>query len=114
MSRSAAGESAERILFTHIAVPVMTRLGSPSARCSTAPRYPFQLGTGEAALDELMAQRAAGLHQSGKKNETLINPKDAAALGIVNGDRVRVFSRIGAVELVAAISDRPRRGLVAG
>ena len=75
--------------------------------------YPFQLGNRRnrhsmnSWLNEL-----PGLHRSGKGNEALINAKDAAGLGIVDGDRVRVFSPVGAVELVAAISDRPRRGLV--
>ena len=54
--------------------------------------YPFQLGNRRnrhsmnSWLNEL-----PGLHRSGKKNDALINPKDAAALGIVNRDRVRVF-----------------------
>ena len=75
--------------------------------------YPFLLGNRRnrhsmnSWLNEL-----PGLHRSGKGNEALINSKDAAGLGIVDGDRVRVFSHVGAVELVAAISDRPRRGLV--
>ena len=75
--------------------------------------YPFQLGNRRnrhsmnSWLNEL-----PGLHRSGKCNKALINPKDAAGLGIVDGDRVRVFSPVGAVELVAMISDRPRRGLV--
>ncbi|WP_431236806.1 molybdopterin-containing oxidoreductase family protein [Mycolicibacterium aichiense] len=53
-----------------------------------------------------------GLHPSGKDNHAVINSDDAAALGIVDGDRVRVFSDIGAIELTAVISDRPRRGVV--
>ena len=42
----------------------------------------------------------------------MINPDDAAALGIGDGDRVRVFSPVGAIELAAAVNDRPapRRG----
>lgn len=53
-----------------------------------------------------------GLHPSGKDNHAVINAKDAAALGIADGDRVRVFSPIGEVELAAEISDRPRPGVV--
>ena len=53
-----------------------------------------------------------GLHRSGKRNDVLINAEDAAALGISEGDRVRVFSAVGELELAAALSDRPRRGLV--
>jgi formate dehydrogenase len=53
-----------------------------------------------------------GLHPSGKRNEVLINPADAAALGIGDGDRVRVFSPVGEIELDAALSERLRAGLV--
>jgi formate dehydrogenase len=53
-----------------------------------------------------------GLHPSGKDNHAVINTADAAALGIAEGDRVRVFSPIGELELAAEVSDRPRRGVV--
>ncbi|WP_432246537.1 molybdopterin-containing oxidoreductase family protein [Mycolicibacterium sp. ELW1] len=53
-----------------------------------------------------------GLHPSGKDNHAVINSHDAAALGIADGDRVRVFSDIGAIELTAVVSDRPRPGVV--
>lgn len=75
--------------------------------------YPFQLGNRRnrhsmnSWLNEL-----PGLHRSGKGNDVLVNTADAAELGIVDGDRVRVFSPIGEVELAAVLSDRPRRGLV--
>jgi formate dehydrogenase len=75
--------------------------------------YPFQLGNRRnrhsmnSWLNEL-----PGLHPSGKRNEVLINPSDGAALGIGNGDRVRVFSPVGEIELEATLSDRLRAGLV--
>ncbi|WP_431231125.1 molybdopterin-containing oxidoreductase family protein [Mycolicibacterium psychrotolerans] len=53
-----------------------------------------------------------GLHPSGKDNHAVINTADAAALGIADGDRVRVFSPIGEVELTAEVNDRPRPGVV--
>lgn len=53
-----------------------------------------------------------GLHPGGKGNEVLLHPEDAAALGIASGDRVRVFSPTGRLEVTAALSDRPRRGVV--
>lgn len=75
--------------------------------------FPFQLGNRRnrhsmnSWLNEL-----PGLHRSGKDNDVLINTADAAELGIAEGDRVRVSSAVGAVELAAVLSDRPRRGLV--
>ena len=53
-----------------------------------------------------------GLHPGGKDNHAVINTADAAVLGVTDGDRVRVFSDIGAVELAAVVSDRPRPGVV--
>jgi len=76
-------------------------------------RYPFQLANRRSRhsmnswLNEL-----PGLHPSGKKNEVVINPEDAAALGVGDGDHVRVFSPVGEIELPAAVSKQPRRGVV--
>jgi formate dehydrogenase len=41
-----------------------------------------------------------------------INPDDAAELGVADGDRARVFSAVGEIELAAAVNKRPRRGVV--
>ena len=75
--------------------------------------YPFTLGSRRhrhsmnSWLNEL-----PGLHPAGRTNEALLNPADAAALGIDDGDRVRVFSPVGAVELDASVATGVRRGLV--
>ena len=75
--------------------------------------YPFQLANRRnrhsmnSWLNEL-----PGLHPSGKRNEVVIHPEDAAPLGISDGDRVRVFSAVGEIELAAVISDQPRPGVV--
>ncbi|WNG91676.1 molybdopterin-dependent oxidoreductase [Mycobacterium sp. ITM-2016-00318] len=75
--------------------------------------YPFQLANRRhrhsmnSWLNEL-----PGLHPSGKKNEVLINPDDAAGLGIGDGDRVRVFSPVGEIELPAAIDKVTRPGVI--
>ena len=41
-----------------------------------------------------------------------INPQDAAARGIADGDRVRAFNERGACELVAVVTTRARPGVV--
>ena len=75
--------------------------------------FPFQLGNRRnrhsmnSWLNEL-----PGLHRSGKRNDAIINPADAAALGVGNGDRVRIFSPCGEVVVTATVSDSPRRGVV--
>ncbi|HEY7052859.1 MAG TPA: molybdopterin-dependent oxidoreductase [Mycobacterium sp.] len=77
------------------------------------PGYPFVLANQRnrhsmnSWLNEL-----PGLHPSGRRNSVLVNADDAGALCISDGDRVRVFSAIGEVELTATLSDRPRRGVV--
>lgn len=85
-----------------------------SAPSPAAPKgYPFQLGNRRnrhsmnSWLNEL-----PGLHRSGKRNDVLINTRDAADLGIAEGDLVRVFSPTGEVVLAASVSERPRRGMV--
>ncbi|MDT5334829.1 MAG: hypothetical protein QOD90_334 [Mycobacterium sp.] len=73
--------------------------------------YPFTLGNRRRRhsmnswLNEL-----PGLHPAGKGNEVLIHPDDAADLGVTDGDRVRVFSPAGEIELQAELSGRLRRG----
>ncbi|SEH70008.1 formate dehydrogenase [Mycolicibacterium rutilum] len=75
--------------------------------------YPFQLANRRhrhsmnSWLNDL-----PGLHPAGKGNDVVIHPKDAAALGVSDGDLVRVFSPVGAVELPATVSEAPREGVV--
>lgn len=75
--------------------------------------YPFQLANRRSRhsmnswLNEL-----PGLHPSGKRNDVVINADDAEELGVCDGDRVRVFSPIGEIELPATVSKRPRPGVV--
>jgi formate dehydrogenase len=75
--------------------------------------YPFQLGNQRRRHSmNSMLNELPGLHPSGKSNSVVIHPDDAAALGIEDGDAVRVYSPVGQIELPATVSDRPRRGLV--
>lgn len=75
--------------------------------------YPFVLGNRRhrhsmnSWLNEL-----PGLHPHGKGNTAIIHPDDAAALGVSDGDPIRVRSTVGAVELTAEVSERPRRGVI--
>jgi formate dehydrogenase len=80
----------------------------------SAPQgYPFQLANRRHrhSMNSWMND-LPGLHPSGKRNEVVIHPDDAAPLGIATGDRVKVFSPVGEIELPALISDQPRRGVV--
>ncbi|ANE79655.1 formate dehydrogenase [Mycobacterium adipatum] len=77
------------------------------------PEFPFLLGNrrNRHAMNSWLNE-LPGLHPSGKRNVVFVHPDDAAALGIGDGDTVRVTSAIGSVDIIAALSDRPRRGLV--
>jgi formate dehydrogenase len=79
----------------------------------TPPGYPFVLGNQRARHSmNSMLNELPGLHPSGKDNPAVIHPDDAAALGISEGGRVRIFSPTGEIETTATLSDRPRRGMV--
>ncbi|WP_326545765.1 molybdopterin-dependent oxidoreductase [Mycolicibacterium sp. ND9-15] len=75
--------------------------------------YPFQLANRRhrhsmnSWLNEL-----PGLHPGGKGNDVVIHPKDAADLGVDDGDLVRIFSPVGEVKLTAVVDDRPRQGVI--
>ena len=102
--------------LVHVAPPeflARTRelLGAPEP--DAVREYPFVLGNQRRRHSmNSWLNEIPGLHPGGKDNHVLVHPDDAAALGIVTGDRVRVFSPTGHLEATAALSDRPRRGIV--
>lgn len=53
-----------------------------------------------------------GLHPAGKGNDVVIHPKDAADLGVSDGDLVRIFSPVNSIECKAVVNDRPREGVI--
>jgi nitrate reductase NapA len=91
----------------------------PHQPAAEAPdeQYPFWLGTA-AVLEHTgsgtLTQRVPTLHRSIPQAYVEIHREDARALGVRNGERVRLTSRRGAVELQARIDYRaqPPRGQV--
>ncbi|MCP4678570.1 MAG: molybdopterin-dependent oxidoreductase [Deltaproteobacteria bacterium] len=80
-------------------------------------QYPMWLCTGrvlEHWHSGSMTRRVPQLHRAIPKTYCEIHPDDAHKLGVFPGDKVRVTSRRGSVELVASINARavPRPGLV--
>jgi nitrate reductase NapA len=79
--------------------------------------YPFWLCTGR-VLEHWhtgsMTRRTLQLHQAVPEAYAEMNPVDARTLGLVKGDRVRLVSRRGAMELPVEIDGRaqPPRGTV--
>ncbi|MEM8960500.1 MAG: molybdopterin-dependent oxidoreductase [Acidobacteriota bacterium] len=79
--------------------------------------YPYWLTTGrilEHWHTGSMTRRVDQLHQAAPDAFVELNRADAIALGVKNGDRVRVVSRRGKLELVAQVDQRgqPPRGTV--
>jgi len=77
--------------------------------------YPFWLSTGR-VLEHWhtgsMTRRVRELHQAVPESYVEINRADASALGLKSGDRVRLVSRRGSLELAAIVDGRgkPPRG----
>ena len=78
-----------------------------------AARFPLAMISPPArnALNSSFANLPAFL-ESEKTPHLEIHPDDAAARGIVSGDKVRVFNDRGALVLTARVSDRARPGVV--
>jgi len=79
--------------------------------------YPYWLSTGrvlEHWHSGSMTRRVEQLHQAVPEAYVEVNRADAAALAIASGDRVRVTSRRGSIELPARIDGRgkPPRGVL--
>jgi formate dehydrogenase len=102
--------------LVHVAPPEFVArarelLGEPAPHPPAG--YPFQLANRRhrhsmnSWLNDL-----PGLHPAGKGTQVVIHPDDASRLGVDDGDRVRVHSPVGAVELTASVSDQPRPGVV--
>jgi formate dehydrogenase len=80
---------------------------------SPTKEYPFVM-TGRRSL-HLMNSWLTELPNTLKRereNRCEIHPEDAASLGVSDGDRVRVQSETGVIELPAEVTDRVRRGIV--
>ncbi|HEX7023699.1 MAG TPA: molybdopterin dinucleotide binding domain-containing protein, partial [Gemmatimonadales bacterium] len=80
-----------------------------------SPEYPFFLNTGRQMYHwhtGTMTRRAQGLDAREPVPVVEICPADAAALGLADGDTVRVTSRRGSLLIGARISDRQAPGQV--
>jgi anaerobic selenocysteine-containing dehydrogenase len=59
-----------------------------------------------------MTGKTRGLNEMKGQEEVEINPQDAQALGIANGDRVQVASRRGKVKAKAKVTESSPKGVV--
>ncbi len=84
----------------------------PSAE-SPDEEYPFLLSTGRMLYHYhtgSLSRRVDALNEFAPEAYVEINPADADALGIADGDRVRVATRRGEIVSCAKLSDRVARG----
>jgi nitrate reductase NapA len=95
---------------------IWARPYEPAAESPDA-EYNFWLNTGrviEHWHTGSMTRRVPVLHNAMPESYVEINPEDAADLGVVNGDKVKIISRRGSVTMKALINGRgvPPRGMV--
>jgi len=77
--------------------------------------YPLVLTTGRLLFQYhtgTMTRRSPTLVREVNKAFVEVNPEDASDLGIRNGDKVKVSSRRGSVEVEAKVTDRIRKGVI--
>jgi len=100
-----------------IASETLRKAGQPAVPTWQAPPEPepgkFYLLTGKVGQHTQFAtQNNLWLHQVYPKNELWIHPKPAAERGIVSGQKVRVTSDIGTVEIEAKVTEGIREDCV--
>lgn len=82
---------------------------------ATDEEYPFLLSTGRILYHwhgGTLSRRSAGLDWLAPEAEVEIQPDDAAALGVEEGEVVEVRSRRGAVRARAKLTQRSPRGMI--
>ncbi len=77
--------------------------------------YPFTMTTGRVLYQYhtgTMTRRSAGLEDMAPECLVEVNPADAEALGLADGDMVKVSSRRGEIEAKAWVTDRVGQGVI--
>lgn len=109
-------------LFLHSRLWARPRVGPPAPFMPVehdppverlSPEFPFRLTTGR-RLDSFNTGVQSSAYPSPlRRGETVdMSPEDALALGLAEGDRVRIVSRRGAVEAPVHIDETLRPGLL--
>lgn len=77
--------------------------------------YPYMLSTGRQLFQYhtgTMTRRISAIEAIASQAYAEINPEDAKRLDIKNGQKIRVSSRRGSIDIAARISGRPLKGMV--
>jgi anaerobic selenocysteine-containing dehydrogenase len=78
-------------------------------------KYPFWLTTGRAHIHYhtgTMTRRSKTLHEQMPDGFVEINPFDAEAMGLIEGDPIKIETRRGQVTAPAMITERVAKGTV--
>jgi anaerobic selenocysteine-containing dehydrogenase len=86
--------------------PELAEYQPPAYRRSPDPSHPFTLVTGARKLlfYHSRYQNIERFARTGRNPEMEIHPADAARLGLADGERARVSSRVGAIELPITVT----------
>ena len=77
--------------------------------------YPYMLTTGRIYVHYhtgTMTRRSPSLSKEVKEGFAEINPRQAKELGIIQGEKIKVFSRRGEIEIKADLSERMERNTI--
>ena len=77
--------------------------------------YPYMLTTGRIYVHYhtgTMTRRSPSLNKEVEEGFAEINPRQAKELGIIQGERIKVLSRRGEIEIKADLSERMERGMI--
>lgn len=103
-------EEAMRLRGVYAFAPVRTT--EPPAAADEA-EYPFELLAGRSMYHfGSVSTRSGRLCELVSRGAAEIHPEDAEALGIAEGDAVRLVSRTGSIVAPAVLSEKVRRGMV--
>src|SRR4051812_21897887 len=94
---------------------IAAELGAMAAGDGDAdPSFPMRLiGLRELRSHNSWMHNSPLLLRGGRVHAARVNPEDAAALGLADGEPVRIASKSGAIELPVKVTDEMSRGTVA-
>lgn len=105
-----------RVALDHAAIAEEVRrlLADAAQREQEAERFPLRLiGMRELRSENSWMHNAPLLLRGGRRQRARMHPDDAAALGVGDGERIRLASAHGAIELAVTVTDAIARGVVA-
>lgn len=105
-----------RVALDHpqIAGEVQRLRAAADEREREAERFPLRLiGMRELRSENSWMHNAPLLLRGGRRQRARMHPSDAAAIGAAEGERIRLTSPHGAIELPVTLTDDVKRGVVA-